>query len=117
LIIKKYYTSKSPFSSDITSRVFTREEVGKHNTLESGWIIIEKNVYNVTKWLDYHPGGKKVLIPVLGKDASFEFKTMNHSPNAYEVLSQFLIGRVTEKKRYTAIEDNNEVKERMDDLY
>lgn len=41
------------------SKTFTKEEVGKHNTAEDCWIIVHNKVYDVTKFLSEHPGGKK----------------------------------------------------------
>lgn len=40
----------SPGKSD----VFTREEVAKHNTPESSWIIVGNYVYDITKFADMH---------------------------------------------------------------
>ena len=48
--------------------VFTREEVGKHNTLESLWVTYQGNVYDVTEFAQSHPGGASNLILAAGKD-------------------------------------------------
>ncbi len=42
-------------------KTFTREEVAKNNTEESLWLIIDSNVYDVTDFIDAHPGGEAVL--------------------------------------------------------
>lgn len=57
---------------------YTVEEVQAHNTASDCWIIVESKVFDVTKFLSEHPGGKKVLLKKAGKDASKEFKTFHN---------------------------------------
>ncbi|KAL1958108.1 hypothetical protein VTO42DRAFT_5148 [Malbranchea cinnamomea] len=56
------------------SKTFTPAEVANHKTPEAGlYIIIDNAVYDVTKFVDEHPGGAKILKRVAGKDASKQF--------------------------------------------
>ena len=43
------------------SRTITRAEVAKNNTEDSLWFIIDSKVYDVTDFVDAHPGGEFVL--------------------------------------------------------
>jgi cytochrome b involved in lipid metabolism len=53
---------------------FTPADVATHNTPDKGlYIIIDNSVYDVTKFIDEHPGGAKILKRVAGKDASKQF--------------------------------------------
>lgn len=37
---------------------FSLEEISKHNSNESTWIVINNEVYDVTKFMKVHPGGR-----------------------------------------------------------
>jgi len=41
------------------SKMFTKEQVAQHNKPDDCWIIVHNKVYDVTKFLSEHPGGKK----------------------------------------------------------
>jgi L-lactate dehydrogenase (cytochrome) len=43
------------------------EQVWKHNTKESCWVIVHGQVYDVTDFLDRHPGGSAVVLRHAGK--------------------------------------------------
>jgi cytochrome b involved in lipid metabolism len=69
-------------------------EVAKHSTPEDCWVAVDGGVYNVTDFLDDHPGGKRAITIYAGKDATEQFM-MVHRP---EVLvkhgKEFKIGVV-----------------------
>lgn len=37
------------------------EEVKKHNTDNDLWIVLNNDVLDVTNFIKWHPGGKKIL--------------------------------------------------------
>ena len=57
------------------------------------WVIIDNKVYNVTKWLPRHPGGKNLILNLAGKDCTEEFKIFHLNPN-YARLRPFLVGEI-----------------------
>ena len=49
-------------------------------------------VYDVTKYLDDHPGGAEVMLDVAGQNADEFFEDIGHSKEAREELKKYLIG-------------------------
>ena len=60
------------------------EIVARHNSEEDCWIIINENVYDVTSYLNSHPGGVGKIMQYAGKDATKAFQQQGHSPEAIE---------------------------------
>jgi len=104
----RHYSTLSKATFVDGKRMFTREEVAEHNKSTDGWIIVDDKVYNVTTWIPLHPGGEKLIIDVLGKDATLAFRgTLTHSRYAYAKLDEFMIGYITTKRRFTCNEPSN----------
>jgi cytochrome b involved in lipid metabolism len=49
-------------------------------------------VYDVTKFLDHHPGGAEVILEVAGTVADEFFEDIGHSNDAREEMKKHLIG-------------------------
>ena len=72
--------------------------MAKHDTEEDCYIIIGNannggpKVYNVTPYLDDHPGGSEVILELAGKYADDMFEDIGHSQEARTQLKEFLVG-------------------------
>mmetsp|Transcript_33753 Transcript_33753/g.34389 ORF Transcript_33753/g.34389 Transcript_33753/m.34389 type:complete len:133 (+) Transcript_33753:55-453(+) len=83
-------------------KIIELSEVEKHNVAKDCWIIIgnDKNggpkVYDVTKYLDDHPGGPEIMLEFAGKDADDMFEDIGHSSEARSVMSKYLVGSLKE---------------------
>ncbi|KAI0767101.1 glyoxylate dehydrogenase [Fomes fomentarius] len=64
-----------------TIRVLTGPEVAEHAGRDSCWIIVHGKVYDVTDFLDEHPGGSKIILKYAGKDATEAYEPI-HPPDA-----------------------------------
>lgn len=49
---------------------FYWEEIEKHNQRTDKWLVIDRKVYNITKWASRHPGGQRVIGHYAGEDAT-----------------------------------------------
>uniref|UniRef100_A0A8C3BZX0 Cytochrome b5 type B n=1 Tax=Cairina moschata TaxID=8855 RepID=A0A8C3BZX0_CAIMO len=74
--------------------VFTLQEVARRNCSREAWLVIHGRVYDVTRFLEEHPGGEEVLLEQAGKDATESFEDVGHSTDAREMLKQYYIGEV-----------------------
>uniref|UniRef100_A0A914WLP4 Endoribonuclease n=2 Tax=Plectus sambesii TaxID=2011161 RepID=A0A914WLP4_9BILA len=70
----------------------TREELEKHCTADSLWIVFGGKVYDVTKFLEDHPGGNDILMEHGGKDATEDFEDVGHSSDARVLRDGYLVG-------------------------
>ncbi|NXG88914.1 CYB5B protein, partial [Stercorarius parasiticus] len=70
------------------------EEVGKRNSSREAWLVIHGRVYDVTRFLEEHPGGEEVLLEQAGKDATESFEDVGHSTDARDMLQQYYIGEI-----------------------
>lgn len=46
--------------------LYTLDDVKQHTREEDCWLVINGNVYNVTSFLDEHPGGFDIIIANTG---------------------------------------------------
>lgn len=51
-------------------------------------------VYDVTPFLDDHPGGDEVLVTATEKDATTDFEDIGHSDSATEMMEKYFVGEV-----------------------
>ncbi len=71
-------------------------EVRRHNSRRSCWFVVHGKVYDVTPFLDEHPGGDDILIDSAGRDATREFEDVGHSDSARAQLEKLVIGVLRE---------------------
>ncbi|NXL54440.1 NB5R4 reductase, partial [Podilymbus podiceps] len=75
----------------------TEEELAKHNKKEDCWICIRGFVYNVTPYMEYHPGGEDELMKAAGTDGTDLFDQVHRWVNYESMLKECLVGRMAVK--------------------
>ncbi|SPC60721.1 probable cytochrome b5 [Ustilago sp. UG-2017b] len=80
--------------SNSNEKKISMEELKQHNSHEDLWLLIDGKVYNVSKFLDEHPGGDEVLVTEAGKDATEAFEDVGHSEDARALLGPMLVGEI-----------------------
>ncbi|XP_010523828.1 PREDICTED: cytochrome B5-like [Tarenaya hassleriana] len=76
------------------AKVISFQELAKHKCRNNCWILIHGKVYDVSSFMDEHPGGDNLLLSVTGKDASDDFDDVSHSEEAKGMMKRFYIGDV-----------------------
>ncbi|KAF2095013.1 mitochondrial cytochrome-like protein b2 [Rhizodiscina lignyota] len=63
-------------------------EVAKHNGMQSCWIVVNSKVYDVTSFVDEHPGGPSLILKYAGADASEAFNEVHTQQTLDEHMTQ-----------------------------
>ena len=83
--------------------VFSLNEVAKHKDMHNGiWVTFKDKVYNITEFINGHPGGDKILQAAGGSiDPFWEIYPIHHSPYIYTLLESCCIGILDEQSQQT----------------
>ena len=72
---------------------FTMAMVSENDDASSCWSAINGNVYDLTAWINSHPGGPSRILGLCGTDGSASFNAMHSGqPNPESRLQSFLLG-------------------------
>lgn len=66
---------ETPVKPIVEKKVFiTSAEIEKHKSRDDLWMVVNGKVYDVTPFVDEHPGGEEVLVDCGGQDATTAFE-------------------------------------------
>lgn len=89
--VKKNPSPRSAFEDP--SAVFTWKQLAQHASEESAWIAVDGSVYDVTEFVDRHPGGREILLLALGRDATDLFVSYHpFTELPRKILAKYRIG-------------------------
>ncbi|KAI1731174.1 cytochrome b5-like heme/Steroid binding domain-containing protein [Ditylenchus destructor] len=85
--------SKTQRMSNYPEMRFVDEtELGKHCRQDDCWILLFDTVYDVTFYMDFHPGGPEELMRAAGTDGTDLFNEEHRWVNFRSMLSSCVIG-------------------------
>ncbi|KAL2822336.1 hypothetical protein BDW59DRAFT_149500 [Aspergillus cavernicola] len=73
----------------------TSAEVESHNSADSCYVTLGSKVYDITSFVEDHPGGGDLILEYAGKDVTEILRdpaSHNHSDSAYEIIEESLVG-------------------------
>ncbi|KAF7364023.1 hypothetical protein MSAN_01061000 [Mycena sanguinolenta] len=92
--------------------MWSLDQVALHNMPTDCWVIIKNRVYDVTEFLEEHPGGSKLILEYAGRDATSVYEPI-HPSDALEKnlpLSKHLGPLSTSAAQSTANDHQNRKK-------
>ncbi|KAF6207582.1 hypothetical protein GE061_016029 [Apolygus lucorum] len=67
-------------------------EVSMHDTIDDCWVVLFNKVYDVTDFIQSHPGGAEVLLEQAGRDATLAFQQAGHQSVSNSHLEPYRLG-------------------------
>lgn len=85
--------STNSSNSSTTVKSYTLSDIAKHASASSCFTTVNNNVYDVTNWVNKHPGGEETILLMCGKDSSSYFNQQHKGERKPEnILASFKIG-------------------------
>ena len=83
-----------------TNKYYTEEEVNNHNTPNDAWVTYKNKVYNITNFIDAHPGGKEQILMGVGGpiDIYWNIYKQHQTKYVFDLLKKYEIGELKDYK-------------------
>ena len=90
-------TNTETNTTSTTTPTFTLADVATHKDATSCYTAISGSVYDVTMWVNMHPGGPAKILSICGIDGTDAFMNQHHGkPKFMTILGRFKIGTLTQ---------------------
>lgn len=77
----------------VVAPIYTLASIASHNNASSCYSAISGNVYNLTAYVNSHPGGSGAILGLCGRDGTASFTAQHgNSGTAKNVLAGFRLG-------------------------
>jgi len=91
----------------------TMEELAKHSTREDAWICVEGRAYDVTKYVEHHPGGWLPISNLAGKDVTDAFANYHPAAVYEKLLPNYYIGDVKDYKVSQFVKEHRALRQEL----
>ncbi|KAL8501894.1 hypothetical protein ACS0TY_021131 [Phlomoides rotata] len=88
---KRVQSTVSSEGSKKRGYTYRKCEVSLHNKRSDCWIIIKEKVYDVSSYVEEHPGGDAILAHA-GDDSTQGFFGPKHATRVFDMIDDFYIG-------------------------
>ncbi len=83
-------------TSTVGAPVYSMAEVSTHTTTSSCYTVISGKVYDLTMWVNLHPGGKQAILSLCGVDGTQRFmQSHGGAQKQMDILSRYYIGNLS----------------------
>jgi cytochrome b involved in lipid metabolism len=90
---KPSVTAKPSAGASVAPASYTMAQVSANKSAAKCWSVISGNVYDLTTWINAHPGGEGSIISLCGTDGTQDFLAMHRGQSKPESrLKAFLLG-------------------------
>ena len=86
-------SSNNNTMSSSSGKQITAADVAQHNSKSSAWTVVNGKVYDLTDFVNAHPGGSSAILRVAGRDGTASFDGERaHGSSERAVLQGYYIG-------------------------
>lgn len=61
-----------------TTRTYTWDQIKEHDKEEDKWLVVEGNIYDITRFAKKHPAGPRIISHFAGQDATVRLHKISH---------------------------------------
>lgn len=85
--------SVTPTAAATVAASYTMAQVSANKSATKCWSVINGDVYDLTKWVNAHPGGAGAILSLCGTDGTQDFLAMHRGDGRpISVLGNYLLG-------------------------
>ena len=96
-------------------RYYTEEEVSEHCSKKDAWVTYKNKVYNITNFIDAHPGGKEQILMGNGGPIDIYWNTYKQHQTKYvlDLLKKYEVGELKdyEKEDFESEYENEPIRD------